>query len=367
MKFTCLQEHINKGLSLTSHLASKNVSLPILNTVLIHGEKNTITFTATNLEIGMRTVIRGKLEAEGSIAVPAKTLADYVGLLTEEKLEVLAEGTTLSVKGKNTKTTIKGQSAEEFPIIPEVAKNQPILLKTKDLKTALGQTAYAVAQDESRPEISGVYMRINGSTATVVATDSYRLAEKKIQLLKPVSEELQIIIPTRTIQELTRVISDDVQQVEMHVSDNQILFVSENVELVSRLIEGQYPEYHQIIPQEYVSEATVNREELLKAVKGAALFSKSGVNDVHISLDVEKKQVKISSANTQLGEHETELAAGATGASTEIVFNHRYLLDGLNSIENNEVKLLLIDGGNPGTIKPKNDDGFLYIIMPIKQ
>ncbi len=367
MKFSCLQENLNKGLIQVSHLASKNVSLPILNNVLISCEKNVVKLSATNLEMGVNTIIRGRVEEEGKLTVPAKTFADYVGLLTDEKLELSAKENTLSVTSQNARTTIKGQGAEEFPLIPTVEQKTPYSLKTKDLKKALSQVVYAVAQDESRPEISGVFVTISDGDVTVVATDSYRLAERSMKLIKPNKEKTEVVVPTRTILELSRIMNDEVNQVDMYLSDNQILFVCEGVELVSRVIEGQYPDYKQIIPQDYKTTASFSREGLVKAVKSAALFSKTGINDVSLKIDQASKKLMVSSANTQLGESTTELEADVAGEPNEIVFNHRYLLDGLTNLDSPEATLSLIDGANPGTLTSKKSDGFLYIIMPIKQ
>ncbi|MDD5567464.1 MAG: DNA polymerase III subunit beta [Patescibacteria group bacterium] len=367
MKFSCLQEHLNKGLNQVSHLASKNVSLPILNNVLISCEKGIIKLSATNLEMGINTIVRGKVDEAGKITVPAKTLADHINLLPDEKIELTSQENNLLVKSKSTQTTIRGQSADEFPVIPVVEQKISHAVKAKDFKKSIGQVVYAVAQDESRPEISGVYIKIKSGRATIVATDSYRLAEKKTQLAKPNEHDVEAIIPTRTIQELARIVYDDANNLEMYFSDNQVMFVCEGVELISRIIEGQYPDYRQIIPQDYKTVAKFSCDEMIKAVKSAALFSKTGINDVNLKFNAKAGRIMVSSANTQLGESTTEIRAEITGEENVTVFNHRYLLDGLANLDTSQGALSLIDGSNPGTLTPKDLDDFLYIIMPIKQ
>ncbi|MBU0707883.1 DNA polymerase III subunit beta [Patescibacteria group bacterium] len=367
MKFTCLHENLNKGLNQVSHLASKNISLPILNNVMIVCEGGVIKLSATNLEIGVNTIIRGKVEEEGKITIPAKTIADYINLLSDDKVEISSQDNSLFIASRNTKTIIKGQGVEEFPLIPLVEQKEAYYIKTKEFKKAISQTVYAVAQDESRPEISGVFLSISGETATLVATDSYRLAEKKVKLTKTSKKNIAIIIPTRTILELSRILSEEVNQLEMYFNDNQIMFVCEGVEIISRIIEGQYPDYKQIIPQEYKTTASFSREGMVKAVKGAALFSKTGINDVNIKIDPTGNKLIISSANTQLGESVAEFKAEVVGEANEIVFNHRYLLDGLSNLESSEATISLINRSNPGALMAKGDNEFTYIIMPIKQ
>lgn len=367
MKFSCLQENLNRGLTQTGHLATKNISLPILNNVLIQCEDGIIKLSATNLEVGINTVVRGKVESGGRLTVPAKTLTDYISLLSDEKIELESEGVELKITTKNSRTTIKGQSADEFPLIPSIDRKNHSQTKTKDFKKAVAQVVYAVAQDESRPEISGVYLRFAASNLTLVATDSYRLAEKTIKLTQPVKEPLEVIVPTRTIQELSRVASDSAEYFDFYPVENQILFVCEGVELISRLIEGRYPDYKQIIPHESKTTIVFEKEEMIKAVKAAALFSKSGINDVSLNVNPSAGKIVVGSTNTQLGESSTDVAGEGSGDSNATVFNHRFFLDGLLNLEGDRASLALIDGSNPGTLKQAAAGNFLYIIMPIKQ
>lgn len=364
MKFSCTQENLNYGLNTVSHVASKNVSLPILNNVLIAAENGALKLTTTNLEIGINCQIRGKIEKEGKITIQAKLLSDYINSLPNERVDLEVEGDNLKIKSGKAKTTIKGSSSEEFPLIPKVEKNKGFQVKAREFKKAITQVIYAAAADESRPEISGVFLKSDGKEIILAATDSYRLAEKKIKAEKA-SEVGGVIIPTRTLMEINRILTDQTEEVSFFINENQILFVFDGIELVSRLIEGQYPEYQQIIPQGGKTKVELNVQEFIKIVKTTSLFCQSGIND--ISLEIKKGEVVVSASNSQLGENISRLKAEIEGEENNIVFNYRYLLDGLSSVESEEIILELTDNASPGLIKPKGLSDYIYLIMPIRQ
>lgn len=367
MKLSCLQENLNKGLAIVSHITSKNVNLPILNNVLLKAEKGTLNLSATNLEIGIVARVRGKIEEGGAFTVQAKLLADYINLLPNEKIDLVLKDRVLKAECRNSQTKINGISAEEFPLIPQVEKKNPYIVEIKDFKEALAQVVFATAQDESRPEISGVLFSFKKNELRVVATDSYRLAEKIIKLEKSANQDKEIIVPTRTLQELLRILGEEVGELEIYLAENQILFSYDEVDLVSRIIEGQYPDYQQIIPREFQTQIIANTKELVKVIKTASLFCQAGINDVNLEFSPSQKQLRVSTVNTQLGESTSKLDIGISGQENKIVFNYRYLLDGLLNIRSEEVILEMTDSGNPGVLKPKDKKDYLYIIMPIKQ
>jgi len=364
MKISCTQENLNKGLNNVSHIASKNVSLPILNNVLIKAEKGTIKLITTNLEIGINCQIRGKVEKEGEITVQAKLLNDYVNSLPSERVDLEAKDNKLEIKCGKARTVIKASSTEEFPLIPKVEKKEDYEVNTSEIKKAITQVIFATASDESRPEISGVYLKPAKEKIIIAATDSYRLAEKRVKNNKTSAGEA-VIIPTRTLQELNRILTEDIEGVNFYINENQILFTFDGIELVSRLIEGQYPDYKQIIPSDHKTKLVLSTQKFIKIVKTTSLFCQPGINDVNLS--VKEKKLTVSASNSQLGENVSSLAAEIEGDDNEIVFNYRYLLDGLSSIDSEEVILELSDCNSPGLIKPKEDKDYLYIIMPIRQ
>jgi len=380
MKLTATQENLNQGLSVVSHVAAKSTSLPILNNILIKAEGGSIKLLSTNLEIGVTCVIRGKVEKDGSFTVQSRLIADYVNLLPKKKVDLEVESEegkegkegTLKIKCDNYSTKIKGTSANDFPLIPEIEKKNPVLANANQLRQAIGQTIFAVAASETRPEISGVLLSISGDKLTLAATDIYRLAEKTITVKG--GKEAKVIVPARTLQEVLRILSsfkdpsaiDNIEEVKIYLTENQILFVVDNIELISRLVEGQYPDYQQIIPTESKTRATVDQQELVKATKTASLFTRTGIYDVNLDFSVANKKLVVSSTNNQLGENVSELDSKLEGEENNIVINYKYLLDGLAVVEGDDIDLEMNDSSNPCVLKSKDKD-YVYIVMPIKQ
>ncbi|MFA5022312.1 MAG: DNA polymerase III subunit beta [Patescibacteria group bacterium] len=383
MKISCTQENLNQGLFVVSHIASKNTALPILNNVLIQAQQNTIKLSATNLEIGVNCVIRGKVEQEGDFTVQSRLLADFVSLLPKERVDLLvgpAENLdqVMEVKCKNHSTKIKGQPATDFPLIPQVGKKNLYVLNSQNFRQAINQVVFAVSISENRPEINGVLFNFTNGKLVLGATDSYRLAEKSIALDKnSKGTNQQVIIPTRTLQELQRILGSfkdpaaisEMENVEIYLAENQILFVFGNIELVSRLVEGQYPDYRQIIPAQSNTKATLNVSQFINAIKATSLFARSGIYDVSLQFLAKDKEVVVSANNNQLGENVSKvLVESISGEDNIIVVNYRYLLDGLQNINTDQVEISIIDGASPCVIKPVGKEAdYLYIIMPIKQ
>ncbi len=379
MKFSILQENLKQGLTAVSHVAGKNINLPILNNVMIEARGGNIKLVSTNLEIGIVNIIRGKIDEEGAFTVDSKTFSDYISLLPNKKINIEQKENAINIELEKYKTKLMGQSAEEFPLIPEVDREVFYSAKIDDLKEALAQTVFAVSQSESRLELSGVLLDFNsgGKKLTAAATDSYRLAEKTINIKsnQENAPEKRVIVPARTAQEVVRLLGNNPKvedqeaddEIRFYISENQILFVFGTIELVSRLIEGQYPDYKQIIPTQSKTKALVNRQELTRAVKASALFSKTGINDINLDFPEGKNLAVISSASGIAGESVIELDAEMSGEDNGVVVNFRYFLDGLNNIQSENVKIEIIDSNTPCILKPEKSDDYLYIIMPIKQ
>lgn len=369
MKFSCTQENLNRGLALVSHIASRNVHLPILHNVYIDAKEGGVELVATNLDIGVRVRVRGKIEEPGAFTVPAHVIASYVSLLSADRVDVEQEGGDLIVHAGNQHTKIRGESASEFPIIPEVSRTEPVAVPAAELRAALSQVLIASSRDSARPELTGVYVHWSGRSMTLVATDSYRLAERTIALASAVKER-SFIVPGDSLQELNRVLPLESEgDVVVYCTDNQVLFATEDVELTTRLIEGVFPDYKQIIPQQHRTKVVVDRMLLVKAVKTAGLFSKTGIHDVNIHFSPEKQVMTLTSVNNQVGENVSKVEAEITGDSNSTIFNHRYLLDGISNITTPTISLQLIDNVTPGVFRPHGDaeQSYLYIIMPIKQ
>ncbi len=366
MKFICTRENLNNGLNIVNHLASHNANLPILNNVLVDAKDGIITLATTNLEIGIKVTVRGKIETEGSYTVPARLFSDFVSLLPNENVDIDLETDGLNVSCKNSQTQIKGMLSEDYPLIPDVSSEKKVNIDMQTFKEVLSQTVFAATLDDNRPEISGVFFNFKGQDLTVAATDSYRLAEKKIKVDGSIDKK--VIIPLKTLQELGRILANSTEKnISLYLNENQVAFSASNIVLTSRLIDGNYPDYEQIIPSDEKTITRVKAEDLIKAIKGAALFCKTGINDIKMTIIPSKNEVVILSTNSGLGENITNIGAEIKGEEVEIVFNYRYLLDGLNNLQSEQVIIKTSNQGAPGVFVPDNKEGYLYIVMPIRQ
>jgi DNA polymerase-3 subunit beta len=368
MKVICTQEHLAKSLQIVNQVKGSGMTLPILENILITAKKGMITLSSTDLEIGISSVVRGKVEEEGEFTVPSQLFSSYISFLPNKQIEIKLVDSSLQIKCEKNVTKIKGQDATDFPVIPQVERKQKYACPARELKNALKGVASAISSAEIRVEISGALLAFNCPQAaklTLAGTDSYRLAEREIEITDYENkEEQKIIVPLKTIQSLMNIIENE-SEVSIYVTDNQVLFIHEENELVSRLIVGDYPDYKQIIPKETKTEIVCNVAELIKAVKGAGLFSRSGINDVNLKFITQANQIIISSVNDQVGENVSEIGGDISGQDNEITFNHRYFLDCLQGISGNEVYLSVIDGGTPCLIRPVEATGQLYVVMPI--
>jgi len=366
MKLACTQENLQRGLSIVSRTVSRSSTLPVLGNVLLKTDTGGLRLTATDLELGISCLVGGKVDEKGELTVPARLLADYIGQLPKERVSLAAEGKALAVTCEERHAQINGIAAEEFPLIPRVEATFNAELPAAALRDAIHKVVFAVANDESRPELAGVFMQFNEGSCTLAATDSFRLAEARVAAAG-LRGSKSIIVPAKTLAELARIIDQD-GPVVLKASDNQLLITYRDVELTSRLIEGQYPPYRDIIPADLPTKATLDRGEFLDAVRAAGLFSKTGAQDVRLTVDPDKKQISLQAQASQVGGHEQVLAAAVEGPADQVVFNYRYLLEGLSALEGSRVVFSTGGSSSPGKItgSAKEDQSFLYILMPIK-
>ena len=373
MKLSCTRDNLAKSLSIVSGVANKNVNLPILGNVLIRADEQKAEIIGTNLELAIVAHLRAKVEEGGSFTVPARTLLDFVNLLQDEKVEMeLKENELIIICGKSN-TKIKGSSADEFPVIPAVSSGNGFVFDANELKSALGQTIHSLAKSDIRPELSGMYFGFNTQYfkgLVLAATDSYRLAEKKIKIQQG-EGEFKIIVPGRTAQEISHILSNTDEEKETNVrilvDANQIAVHFSNIQLVSRLVDGQYPDYAQIIPKEFKTVAQINCGKIIKEIKTASLFTTTGVNAISCEVKSKEGLIKITSASSQTGEYKSEIEAEISGDENSIMLNHRYVLDGLNNMKNDIVELKMVGSDSPCLFTPKGDESYLYIVMPIRQ
>jgi DNA polymerase-3 subunit beta len=377
VKISCLQENLYRGLQIVSHICGREKGLPILSTILLKTENGLIHISATNLEIGMHCTIRGRVEEEGSVAIDAKVFTEYVGFLPKEKIEItVSQDQNISITCPGYDTEIHGINPEDFPLLPIFEKKIILSCHAQDFKKGLQSTSIAVTVNDSRPEISGLLFQYNKEKhiISLVGTDAYRLAEKHLpaRLQEGEDEDISCILPLRTVQELLRVLGSGTEQEDVMVciNENQILFVYENIELISKIIQGQYPDYKQIIPAQFQTKVLFNITECIKAIKASSLFSRSELQDIHISIQQKtegKSEIYIRAENTTIGKHKVILEGEIKGSENAVALNYRYILDGLGQCDSEKALLEIIDSNNPCIIHPVGGEDYMYLIMPIRE
>jgi len=380
MKLTCTQENLNKALTIIGKIVNRNATLPILNNFLLEADKGRIKLSSTNLEMGINYWIGGKISEEGKITIPTRLFSNFVANLPNQNIKISQTGNNLKLSCDNYKTEIKGISADDFPLIPKIEGGFEVRVKKILFKEALIQVLPSVSMSESRPEITGVlisFSRLEKNELVLTATDSYRLAEKVVKLNGknkenngfPSSEKKSLIVPRNTAQELSRILDNgNDEELKIIFSESQILFDCGNVNLISRLIEGQYPDYQQIIPTKFKSEIIIDSEEFQKAIKISSLFSDLRTNSVFLKTSNEEKILEVKAEAGEVGKNISKIPVQVKGEEIEIVFNHHYLMDGLNSIKAKEVVVKMNDSGSPAVMSAANDKDkdFLYLIMPVR-
>ena len=365
MKISCTQENLNKGLGIVGHMVAGRTTLPVLNNILLKVEKGRLNLAATDLEIGISTWIGAKVDKEGAVTVPARLFTEYVTTNTDKTINLELKETTLRLSSDHFKANIKGIEASEFPLIPEVKEGPKIEIQQADFKDGILKTVFACALDETRPVLSGVYLKIMQNKLKMVATDSYRLAEKTTNLASRVDKQIDFIVPGRTLAEVGRLIDGSLEQVEIMVGENQVQFKLGPTILISRLIEGSFPDYEQIIPKNTITKSVVKNKELQNAIKMASFFARDSANNIKLRLK-KPKNLNIIAVSAQLGDNTSELQAEISGEDLEIAFNAKFILDCLNILTSEEVTLELAGSLSPGMLRSKDDKNYLYIIMPLK-
>ena len=366
MKVTILQSNFAKALNHISRIVGVRTTLPVLSNVLIVAKKGKIKFSATNLEVGISTQTIGKIEEDGELTLPVRLLSDFVLNNKDDSIRLETKLTSAKLKSEHFEATIQGITAEEFPTVPEPSVEIIAKIAKTKLIDALKKINIAGATDETRPVLAGVYFQFDGTKLTLAATDSYRLAEKKLTLDTEVKEQ-KLIVPLRTTTEVLRVISTEegVEDVKISAKENQISFTVGDTYIVSRLIEGSFPNYSQIVPASFKTTAQVKLNDLLSAVKMSSLFARDSANN-NIKVMVKKDALTIASVASETGTATSAVAAKTSGDDVEIAFNARYMLEVLNIIGEEDVDLNFNGATMAGAITSSKDKNYIYIIMPLK-
>ena len=371
MNVSVMQENLARGLGVVGRAVSSRATLPVLANVLLKTENAGLKLTATNLEIGINCWVPGKVTDEGEITVPAKLLTELVSSLPNQKIDLVfsAKDRTLKVSSGGSRSSIKGIEADEFPVVAAIGDTPVSSADSRALREALGEVVFAAASDESRPILTGVLTRLAGDQITLAAADNYRIAVRSLALAKPVSPEITIVVPARSFAELVRIMPDAEEAIEITVTPNksQVLFHINGIDLVSRLIEGQFPNYEPVIPTSHTSRAVLDREAFLAGARRASIFARDSANIVKIEIGGEAGEgVSITAHAADVGDAADALEATVEGQPTSIAFNARYLIDVLSNLGAEQAALELSGPLAPGVIRGVGKDDYVHVIMPVR-
>lgn len=370
MKFTLSQENLARSLSFLNHVVSSKPTLPILGNILVEAQKGNLVFLSTNLETAVVIKTQAKISKEGKVTFPARIAQEFVAQLPKGEISVELSDSHLTLSLGKFKATLTTTPAEEFPNVPEAGEKETLLLSPEDFSLALSQVTFSAAQDEGRPVLTGVLWQKKGGNLTLIATDGYRLSFRKTAVPK-IPQDFSIIVPAKTLSEVVRLLSEEkVKGEKLKVfykeGQNQIGFESQGIRLISRIIEGQFPDWERIVPKEFQIKCTLEREEFLQAVKIASIFARDSGNIVKITIDGNTLTLKANSA--QIGENESRVSAKIEGGKGEIAFNYRYVIEALSAITTEKVVFEMIGALNPAVFRPsgKEQEDFYHIVMPVR-
>ena len=375
MKLSCLQENLSRGLAIVGRAVANRATLPITQNVLLETDRSMLKLSATNLEIAITTWIGAMIEEEGSITLPARLLTEFVNSLPSDRIDLELEpgsGVMQLVCGR-AEARIHGASSDDFPPIPQVEEGVAARVGSQHLKTAISRVVFAAATEESRPVLTGVEAKLAGNRFTLAAADGFRLAVQHGSLAEPVAEDIGVIVPARTLNELSRLLGDQDDPVEIMMvpARGQVLFKISGVEVVSQLLQGTFPNYDQLIPQGYDNRSVFDLQKLLRATRTAAIFARDGSNIIRMQMvpgeeeGISGKAV-VSARSEEVGENQGEVDTETIeGGESKIAFNSKYLQDVLTVLERGQVALETTTSSSPGVFKPIGTDDYVHVVMPM--
>jgi DNA polymerase-3 subunit beta len=374
MKVTVLQENLARGLGTVSKAVSPRSTLPVLANILIASDEGRLRLSATNLEMGITCWIAARIEEEGSTTVPARTFSDLVATLPGDQvlLKLDTQTQTLNVRGGTSTNDIKCIDAQEFPPMPVPDFDGAVQINVGDFREMIHQVAFAASSDEARPVLMGVLVQVEKDKLTMAAADGFRLSVRKAVLSTPSPAPVSAIIPAQALKELARVATDSEEPIYMVMPKGrgQVVFRVKDVEVVSQLIDGTFPDFQQIIPRSYKSRTLVSTSSLLKACKQAEIFAREGSNVARLNIktaqsEMQPSEVEISATSEETGKNETIVEATVDGSGLLIAFNVKFLREALEVIRTPNVALETSAPNAPGVVRPVGDEQFLHVIMPM--
>lgn len=370
MELIVLKSNLKDGLNILGKIGFENSALPILKNFLIETVDNRIKLSATNLEIAITSFIPAKIIKDGELTFPTNIISSIINNLQNERVNLEIKNNSLIIKTENYNAKIQGIKKEEFPIIPKIENNKEFIeIESHILKEALILVISAAQITNIKPELNGILFDFQYNSLKLAATDGFRLAEKTINdgdFKANIEKKIKIIIPLRTIQELIRIIQDKAsEKIQIYLDSNQILFKTDRFEIISRIINGEFPDYQAIIPETMATEVNINKNELINALKLTSSFT-DRLNEIKFNIKEGVKNIEIYSASSLLGENQYLIPAKIKGNAVEIIFNWKFLFDGVKNIEGDNIIIGLNGNNKPAIIKPLNNQEYFYILMPVK-
>ena len=383
MKLSCLQENLARGLGVVGRAVASRSTLPITQNVMLSSDQGMLRLSATNLEIAITTWIGAMIEEEGAITVPHRLVADLVNSLPSDRIDLdlrgpdpddpsAGGGSVLHISCGRSRTHINGASADDFPPIPQVDSGFATNIDPSVLRQGIGLVAFSAASDESRPVLTGVEFKLEESNIIMAAADGFRLAVYTGQLSEPVADALKVIVPARTMQEIQRLASEQSAPVQVTLSPEkgQVMFKLEHVEVVSQLLQGNFPNYDQLIPERYETRAVMELDDLKRATQSAAVFARDGSNIVRLEMTPQESgeggQLKVSARSEEVGDNLDELDIDQLdGEDAKIAFNVRYLMEIVNVLGRGKVALEVTNSSSPGVFRPADSDRYVHVVMPM--
>jgi len=373
MNLSCLQENLNKGLNVVGRAVATRSTLPITNNILLATDEGRLKLVATNLEMAISNWIGAKVEEEGTITVAARLLSEFISSLPGEKIDInlSPQSKTLELKCARFEARISGIDAKDFPPIPSIEDGIRTKVEVEALSQGISRVVFAAATEESRPVLTGINAKYEGDVLTLAAADGFRLAVCNLPITEPVSEKTEVIIPSRALAELNRLIADQEEAVEITLNPNksQILFRLKNIEMVSQLVQGTFPDYDQLIPQSHNTKMIVSTEEFLRAAKTASIFARDGSGIVRLVIvpgaELTPGKLTVSARSEEIGDDVGEIDATVEGEEAKVAFNGKYLIDVLSVLNESQIALETTNPSSPGLLRPVGTDNYLHVVMPM--
>jgi len=363
MKLTVTQENLSRALQTVSRVASSKTSLPILGNILLRTDENRLLLAATNLEIAVTEYIGGSIKQPGSFTVPARLMSDFITSLPASNVTLELQGSILHVSSGGYSSKINGMQADEFPALPEITSVYECALAAKEFKRSIQQVVVVASHDDTRPVLTGVYWHTHEGGLYIAGTDGYRLAEKKL-IAKAADQDISAIIPATALQEVVRVMTDDIENVNVLLDDNQVRFGIGDIEITSKLIDGNFPDYRQLIPSESEISVKLAKDDFARITKVASLFARESGGGVTIAADSDTGKVSIHSIASQLGENTSEAEAEISGDG-KVTLNSRYLIEALSCLDGSPVTFAFSGKLAPCVLSAKDAEDYKHIIMPL--